>query len=251
MRPALKRILGVGMRLTRLEYFPVRVRRGVAAGARWTLYPWTSYWRGSHESAVQAALISLGGGDITGWTCWDLGAHYGLYSVGLARRVGPTGQVAAFEPNPVSCTRLLRHARMNGLSWLKAFEAAASDCSGTGELYTYGDLESTITHLPYEGETRASDCAPLAVRRVRLDELVQTGEIRPPRFVKIDVEGHAHRALAGMQATLGAHRPVILVAFHSPSEADGVSALLGPLGYERRGVEPGAGGPDFLFVPRI
>ncbi|MSU65186.1 MAG: hypothetical protein EXS38_03585 [Opitutus sp.] len=63
----------------------------------------------THEPAMQAVLLGLGGGDIRGWTCWDLGAHFGLYSVGLARRVGPAGQVAAFEPNPISFARLQRH----------------------------------------------------------------------------------------------------------------------------------------------
>jgi len=50
-----------------------------------------------------------------------LGAHFGLYSVALALRVGPEGQVAAFEPNPVSFARLERHRRMNGLDRLKTY----------------------------------------------------------------------------------------------------------------------------------
>lgn len=65
--------------------------------------------------------MSLGGGNISGWNCWDLGAHFGLYSVALALRVGPEGQVAAFEPNPVSFARLERHRRMNGLDRLKTY----------------------------------------------------------------------------------------------------------------------------------
>jgi hypothetical protein len=116
---------------TPLGLCPVRVRRGVAAGARWTLYPWTSYWRGTHEPAVQEALLALGGGDIRGWNCWDLGAHFGLYSIGLAQRVGPMGQVAAFEPNPLSYARLHRHARMNRFDWLKTYQAAVSDGSSS------------------------------------------------------------------------------------------------------------------------
>jgi len=255
MNSRLKDLLGRGLRLTRLELVPVRVRSGVAAGARWTLYPWTSYWRGTHERAMQAAMMGLGGGDIRSWSCWDLGAHYGLYSVGLARRVGPGGQVAAFEPNPLSFARLSRHARMNGLTWLKAFNGAVSDEAGTGELFTYGDLGSTVTHLPYDGEVRQAGSGVLEVRTYRLDDLVGAGEIRPPRFVKVDVEGHGHHALAGMKATLGAHRPILIVGFHSPQEEDGILGLLEPLRYERREIEPGTGttgsliGRDLMFVP--
>ena len=238
---------------SRLCYWPVRVRSGVAAGARWTLYPWYAYWRGGFEDELQTELIALG--DITGWTCWDLGAHYGLYSVGLARRTGPTGQVAAFEPNPLSFRRLERHRRMNGLTWMKAYEAAVSDETGTAELYTYGVLESPMTHLPYEGETRTTHVGPLPIRLWRLDDLVSSGELRPPDLVKIDIEGHAHRALAGARHAIAAAQPIVIVAFHSDLEADGVHAVLDALGYicSPIATHSGSGRPicghDFIFRP--
>lgn len=116
MHPRLRSLVGSTVGL-----LPVTIRRGAAQGTRWTLFPWSSYWRGTHEPEVQAAIMSLGGGDISGWNCWDLGAHFGLYSVALALRVGPEGQVAAFEPNPVSFARLERHRRMNGLDRLKTY----------------------------------------------------------------------------------------------------------------------------------
>jgi chemotaxis protein MotA len=28
--------------------------------------------------------VLVGLGDVTGWSCWDLGAHFGIYGVGLA-----------------------------------------------------------------------------------------------------------------------------------------------------------------------
>ncbi len=205
------------------------MQRGFLAGCWWSIYPWTSYWRGTHEPAVQELLVGLG--DIRGWACWDLGAHYGFYSVGLARRVGPDGEVAAFEPNPLSCRRLAYHRRLNRLSWLKIFAVAASDHSGQVELYTYGELTSTTTHLAYEGETRVAACAPLAVPAVRLDDLVAAGTLRPPDLVKIDVEGHGHRALAGMSEVLRRHRPHVLAALHSQPEESGMLEILEPLGY--------------------
>lgn len=242
------------LRGTRLCYWPVRVKSGVAAGARWTLYPWSAYWRGGFEEELQRELIGLG--DITGWCCWDLGAHYGIYSIGLARRTGSTGQVVSFEPNPVSYSRLERHRRMNDLSWLKPINSAVSDAAGTAEFYTYGDLESTTTHLPYEGETRGAQCAPVSVRLLRLDDLVAAGEIRIPHFIKIDIEGHAHKALAGARDTLLARRPIVIVAFHSDLEANGVHAILDALGYSatriatQSGSSDGVIGHDFIFRPR-
>ena len=234
---------------------PVRVRRGAAMGARWTLYPWTSYWRGTHEPAIQRVICELGDGDIRGWSCWDLGAHFGIYSVALALRTGPMGQVAAFEPNPASFKRLERHRRMNGLFWLKTYQAAASDRTATSELLTYGNLGSPSTHLRFDGEVPSAQSAPIVIRVLRLDDLVESGELRPPRFVKLDVEGHGHKALDGMMGAVANARPVLIVALHSPEEAEGVLGILQPLGYRWAPIgappsSPGAMvGGDYLFTP--
>ena len=231
------------------------VRRGIAAGARWTLFPWSSYWRGTHEPALQTALVELNGGDIRGWSCWDIGAHFGLYSIGLARRVGPAGEVAAFEPNPVSFNRLERHRDLNRLKWLKLYCAAASDQSGSADLFTYGDLGTTTTHLAFDGEPHTAAAETLQVRTVRLDSLVAAREIRAPQFVKIDAEGHGHRVIAGMRETLQKSRPHLSMGFHSPAEVTGTMSVLTPLGY--RWVAIGAAGEsppiqvggDYLFTP--
>lgn len=222
----------------------VRVRSGVAEGARWTVFPWSAYWRGTHEPAVQQELMRLGGGDIAGWVCWDLGAHYGIYSVGLARRVGPAGQVVAFEPNPLSFARLSRHKALNDLPQLVVLPVAVSDEERRTELFTYGELDSTATHLRYEGEQGVGG-QPIEVATVRLDALVEAGRIRAPRFVKVDVEGHGHRALAGARATIAASRPVLLIGLHSPEEERGILAILEPLGYRRTRVNA----EDYLFTP--
>lgn len=234
---------------------PVRIRSGAAKGARWTLFPWASYWRGTHEPAVQHAIERLGDGDIRGWSCWDLGAHFGFYSVALAMRVGPGGQVAAFEPNPMSFGRLERHRRMNRLGWLKPYQAAASDRSAAAELLTYGALDSTSTHLRYGDEAGGAGSAPIGIRALRLDELVESGELRLPQFAKVDVEGHGHRALEGMRGSVARSRPVLIIGFHSREEVDGVLGVLGPLGYRWAPVDPPtdpAGsmvGADYLFTP--
>lgn len=250
MNPRLRRFAASTVGL-----IPVRVRGGAAKGALWTLYPWTSYWRGTHEPAVQHAIQGLGKGDIKGWSCWDLGAHFGIYSIALARLVGPTGQVAAFEPNPESFARLERHRRLNRLAWLKTYQAAVSDSSGDAKLMTYGDLDSTSTHLKYDDENENKESLPISVRILKLDDLVGSGELRPPQFIKIDVEGHAHHAVQGMRASLAASRPTLIVAFHSEAEVEGVLGVLGPLGYCSEPIAPNPSDPgtmiggDFVFSP--
>jgi FkbM family methyltransferase len=221
-------MLGGALGRTPIANWPVRVRAGLAKGARWTLLPYSAYWRGTYEPDVDHAVQQLG--DLTGAACWDLGTHYGIYTVGLARAVGPTGQVAAFEPDPVSFARCHRHVIMNGLSWVRMFPVAVSEESGQAELFKYSDFGTPITHLPYEGE-KGVGATRVPVRTVALDALVQSGEIRLPRFVKIDIEGHGAKAVRGAVESIREARPWIVMAFHSPEEYEGTRECLETLGY--------------------
>jgi FkbM family methyltransferase len=230
MKALLQKAVGRALHVTGLETFPVRVRGGLSAGARWTLFPWTAYWRGGYEPDVERAI--LGWGDLRGKVCWDLGAHFGYYSVALGLRTGPTGQVLAVEPLPSNYARLERHCQMNHLSWVRTCAAAVSDGAGEAEFFCGLEAGDTTVHLPYDGEQKTSSTPTISVRTVRLDDLVAAGEIRLPDFIKIDVEGHGHRALRGALASIRQNRPVILMGFHSPQEVAGTEELLRPLGYE-------------------
>ena len=119
-------------------------------------------------------------------------------------------------------------------------------------MYTYGELESTTTHLRYDGETAQVACRPIMIESVRLDELVADGRLQLPNLVKIDVEGHAHRTLDGMAKTLAQQRPVVLLALHGNPEATVVRQILSQWSYRSRPI--GNGPPDalvgdFLFSP--
>jgi FkbM family methyltransferase len=234
-----------------ISRLPVRVQRGVAAGARWSLFPCTSYWRGTHEPEVQALLSNLM--DWRGKSVWDLGSHFGLFAVGLGRRVGPEGAVAAFEPHPENFSRLQLHLRRNHLTWASAYQCAVSDQDGRQQLLLYNPTASTTGHLLYEGETWRPEIPQIEVPTCALDAWVDEGKIKAPDFIKVDVEGHGHKALAGARRAIAAKRPVILMGFHSRLEVAGAEELLKPLGYRFDPVKPDAPadriGADFILRP--
>jgi len=236
-----------------IAHLPVRVRGGIAAGARWTFFPWTSYWRGTHEPEIQARILALKT-DWTGLHAWDLGSHYGLFAIGLGRRVGPTGSVAAFEPNPLSYTRLCLHVRRNDLDHVKTFPLAVSESAGTQRFFLYEGLETTSSHLAYEDETWTPSIPSSEVTTVRLDDLVASGQIHAPDFIKVDVEGHGHKALAGAAITLARSRPILMIGLHSDQEIAGILAILAPLRYRISPINPTSpetptAGHDYLFEP--
>ena len=69
----------------------------------------------------------------------DLGAHIGYYTLLLARLVGPTGRVLAFEPDPDNFALLSRNVEMNGYANVELFNAAASDRPGRSPLFRSPD----------------------------------------------------------------------------------------------------------------
>jgi FkbM family methyltransferase len=216
-----KRLIDIFMRLTHLGNIRVHARGGLAAGAYWTLYPFSSYWRGTSDLEAVRWVDRF---CAPGTAALDLGAHFGLYTVGMARRVGPTGQVVALEPEATARARCIRHVRMNGLSWVKVYAEAASSFTGTIRLVENGGAGSTTSFVsrdPGVGESLAC---------VRLDDLYSRDALRMPSFIKIDVENHGAEALGGAR-TLLVSRPSILMSFHSKEELAGAKGILAPLGY--------------------
>jgi FkbM family methyltransferase len=212
-----------------LQYWPVTVRAGLAKGARWTAFPFSSNWRIGGEGDVARCVERAG--DLRGKSCWDLGAHFGIHTVGLALAVGFDGQVAAFEPDPVAFLKLSRHIRMNRLSYVKPYQAAASDVDGRLELVVAGALGSTVTHAKYEDEKIDADTEVFYSNALRLDTLVSRGEIRLPDFIKVDVEGHGAKAIAGAINAIGKSHPTMAFSLHSQYEWTDTAALLRPLDY--------------------
>jgi FkbM family methyltransferase len=225
----LKGRLGYWLGQTPIGYFPVKVRAGMAKGAHWTLLPHSSYWRGHPEAEVEAAILGLG--DLQGAVCWDLGTHFGIFTVGLAFVVGPQGQIVGLEPDPSSFARCRHHVKINDLDNVKLYNAAASSEPGTDELLLYEGQGNSTAHLAYPGEM-GSGADRLRITKVRMDDLVEAGDIRPPRIIKVDVEGHGGNALRGAASTIDRHRPVIIMSFHSGEESNEANEVLQPLGYK-------------------
>ncbi|HVU25336.1 MAG TPA: FkbM family methyltransferase [Opitutus sp.] len=245
MNPASRRLLEAVLARTPLQRWPVRIRHGFLRGARWTLWPHSAYWRGHYEPDVQAALERHA--PPPGAAAWDLGAHFGFYTLWLARAVGSTGQVCAFEPDAASFARLRGHVASNRLEHVRLYPCAVSDAPGERLLVQTEGAGATTSHLPYLGEAPPSANAA-SVHTVALDALLASDRLAPPAFLKIDIEGHAGSALHGARALLARHRPTILISLHSPDEVEGVRAALAPLGYAPRALDDSTlGWSDTLF----
>lgn len=122
----------------------------------------------------------------------DVGASIGLYTLALARRVGPTGQVHAFEPDPESFGWLSRNVDLNGVGeWVHLYCCAVGDQDGTVAFAGGRGTESTIVEAPSPGSGR--------VQSTRLDGVLVDRKLD---LLKIDVEGFEEKVLRGAAGLL-------------------------------------------------
>jgi len=225
----------------------VTVRKGSNKGLKWTLYPYSAYWRGEAEErdTVSAITTYIREGSV----CYDLGAHFGFYSLMMAVTAGHSGSVFAFEPEPTSFKRLARHIALNGLGKrCHAFNVASSSTETIGAMASGVGGGATTTHFRYEDETDFDGKNTIKVRTVRIDSLFAQGTLKAPDFVKIDVEGHAGQALEGMRDTIDISRPVVLLSTHGAQERCAIDSFFAPRGY--RGVRSLTGEVWGHRVPR-
>ncbi|MEJ7583474.1 MAG: FkbM family methyltransferase [Acidimicrobiales bacterium] len=168
-----------------------------------------------------------------GSTVLDLGAHLGLYTVLMARYVGPGGRVLAFEPTPATRRELHRTVHLNGVTNVEIRDEAVSWSTGEALLNDTGDPVSNANSLAPVERTRSR----VAVCTRALDDLAIPG---PVSCIKIDIEGAEVDALRGASALLARERPALTIEIHPVqlglvgAEAVEIWDLLQAMGYVMR-----------------
>jgi FkbM family methyltransferase len=136
----------------------------------------------------------------------DAGANRGIHSLYAATRLGGSGKVFAFEPNPDTVRILDAHLSINKISNCVIHNVGLSDVDGTLTLNVVDEHHSgTCSFLPVDAPHRSH---LVSVRR--LDDLITDLDPAEPVLVKIDTEGHEYRVLKGMERLL-AHPKLVVV----------------------------------------
>ncbi len=140
----------------------------------------------------------------------DIGAHFGLFSVVMARRVAPTGRVFSFEPTALTRQVLTETVRLNGYSHIVQIRTeAVTHSTGTMTFYETGDIVSNANSLARTNRSQTTTTVPT----VSIDNFVRANSISV-RCMKIDVEGAELDALRGARQTLQLCRPAMHLSLH-------------------------------------
>lgn len=174
----------------------------------------------------------------------DCGANVGLWSLVAAGRVGASGRVTAFEPNPSAHHRLIQNISASGEvgERITVLHVAVASRAGfvSFEVGSQHNLGRIIA-----GEDAAGDSC-IRVPAVSLDD--QLGDL-PIRAIKLDIEGGEAPALRGATRILTTQRPWVWAEFNVAANGTDrigdweVYGLLRGHGYNCRRIATGAGAP--------
>lgn len=203
------------------------VLQGPMKGMRWVVGSGDhGYWLGSYELEFQRIFADrVHPGDVV----LDIGAHVGYYTLLAAKCVGSSGHVYAFEPLPRNAAYLERHIHINRLENVSFYQIAVSDSSGT--VHFGGGVSSSTGRITLTGD--------LEVEAASLDDLLNTGQIRTPSVMKIDVEGAEFSVLHGGERLLREYHPAIFLATHGSQAHSDCTRFLDVLGYSLEPINAG------------
>ncbi len=195
----------------------------------------------SYEPKVwRRAMREVHAGD----TVVEVGANMGIYTLAFASRVGESGRVVAFEPDPVTASELDANIAVNGWgSRIIVRRAAAGDSLAEVSFIAGREMES---HIAFASESQARSNGTgktITVPMVTLDSVFPDSCVN---LLKIDVEGFEEPVLRGAIQLLAdrARRPhAIIVEMHPfaweavGTSSDSILGVLTGAGYRVESLE--------------
>lgn len=192
-------------------------------------------------------LRSIRPGDIV----VDIGANIGYYTLLAAQRVGDTGRVYAFEPDPSNFALLERNVGLNGFTNVVLEQKAVSDAPGVLRLYFSHSNSGDHRIFQPEGEDRAFEEVPA----VTLDGYFE-GREESVDFVKVDTQGAEGKILAGMSGLVERSPDLVMAVEFSPRHLAGIGSepteVTGPLvSWQMELFELGPGGRSLVALRSV
>jgi FkbM family methyltransferase len=163
-----------------------------------------------------------------GGTFIDIGANIGLYTLPLAKKVGPEGKVVAIDANSLMASRLAWNAKASSLDNINIFPCAVSNAEGTGSLII---RKEDVAIVKLNEETPGE----IPIRKLT-SVLAEAGVTRIDGL-KIDIEGHEDRVLAPFIESCEASLLPARIVIERPGAKDypACAAAFAKRGYVRKG----------------
>jgi len=156
----------------------------------------------------------------------DIGASNGVLSLKMAKHVGDTGKIYAFEPSKERFEMLEKHIKLNNVKNIVA------ENKGISNEHSFQNIEEPgLVRMDEKKHEPVSNRAEI----VTLDAYVKREGLKSVDFIKIDTDGFEYKILTGGEDTLKKFKPVMIVemrgAFFGKKTAEDLVLYLSKLGY--------------------
>lgn len=168
-----------------------------------------------------------------GFTVLDIGANIGAHALRLAKIVGESGRVYAFEPTNYAYGKLARNISLNQFKNILPMQVVLSDQNLSQQRIHFRSSWPT-NGRPVEQES--------IVDFVKLDDWCNKEHLKQVDLIKLDVDGNEYSVIMGAKALLASQRPIILMEVWGPNFSDPLKnpfVVLKELGYRFFHIETG------------
>lgn len=156
----------------------------------------------------------------------DAGAYIGTHTVFMARQVGPSGRVYAFEPQRIIFQTLCANQVLNGLDNVEAFQIGLGSRAFQAKT-TVVDYQSPGNFAAVQLSSQATAGETIQVRP--LDDVLP--DLPACKLLKVDVEGMELEVLEGAERLIMRTRPFIYAENNRRERSPGLLKWLTSHGY--------------------
>lgn len=234
------RMLYLVLRFVRTPFGGRNEVRTKRRGVHWVLdlregIDLTIYTLGAFEIDTLLALQKL---VRPGDTVLDIGANIGAHTLHLARLVGDSGRVIAFEPTDFAINKLRTNLRANPsleprVVVHQGFLVADSAATLVPAIASSWPVDGTV---PDDLLMASRAMGSSGASAMSLDSVMAAAGEPDVRLIKMDVDGHELEVLEGARGLLRSRHPIIVMelapyVFHPPEKFDAMVNLLTEYGY--------------------
>lgn len=144
-----------------------------------------------------------------GDTFIDVGANNGEVSLKAARKVGNSGRVIAFEPNPKNINRFKKNIALNSFDNITLVELGVGN--EAGEFQLNNDTPENLGMGWIGNPSDDKSVSSILIKVTSLDDYLLSMELNSVDFIKIDVEGFEINVLEGAKGIIKKFQPTLFV----------------------------------------
>lgn len=148
-----------------------------------------------------------------GGVAFDVGCNIGMHTVVMANRVGPTGKVVAFEPDPHPYGRLRKNLTLNGFDWVETHQVALAESPGRMTLFLHNKAIGNFGNASLSQDNVGAGTPGVEIDVWSLDEYVARNPIARLDVIKLLAQGVEWDVLQGAKQTIARFRPKIFFLY--------------------------------------